>query len=209
MVNSFARRLAVGCVVMAVWGCGTQQISRAAEVPPVVDGLKAAIDAQANLDAKVKTFAQEKLLPLLTNEVLVKETTAQNDKKTSLDEIKKIDAEWQAAEEPLPIQDEKKSNACAKELEKICKDLPAVAEAFVMDNQGAVVGENNLTSDYWQGDEPKWAKSYNEGKGGVEAGKPALDKSTNVVLQQVSLPIVNAEGKVIGAVTWGIKVDKL
>jgi hypothetical protein len=87
--------------------------------------------------------------------------------------------------------------------------MPAVLEAFVMDDQGGVVGENNLTSDYWQGDEEKWTGSFNKGKGGVDAGKEKFDKSANATIQQVSLPIIDKGGKVIGAVTWGVAVSKL
>jgi hypothetical protein len=158
---------------------------------------------------KVKAFATEVCLALCTNEVFVKEVEAQNAKKVSLDEIKKIDKEWMAAEEELAIQKEKTSNACAKAIREIAKKNPVILEAFVMDNQGAVVGENNLTSDYWQGDEPKWANSFKDGKGGFDVGKESFDKSANATVQQVSLPIVNAEGKVIGAVTYGLDTSKL
>ncbi len=167
------------------------------------------VQAAPGLADNVKAFVKAKLLPLCRNEVFVKETKALNDKKVTLDEIKKIDEEWQKAEAPLPIQNEKKSNDCAKEVKKLADANKAIAEAFVMDNQGAVVGENNLTSDYWQGDEPKWANSFNGGKGGVDVGKVSLDKSTNISLQQVSLPIIDASGAVIGAVTWGIDLSKL
>lgn len=158
---------------------------------------------------KVKEFAKKALLPLCTHEVLVKETVALNAKKVALDEIKKIDKEWSAAEEELPIQAEKLNNTCAKELKKIIAGNSAIVEAFAMDNQGAVVGENALTSDYWQGDEEKWTGSYNGGKGGVDVGKEKFDKSANATLQQISLPLIDAQGEVIGAVTWGLSVDKL
>jgi len=78
-----------------------------------------------------------------------------------------------------------------------------------MDDQGGVVGENNLTSDYWQGDEEKWTGSYNDTKGGVDVGKEKFDKSANATLQQISLPLIAKGGKVIGAITWGVAVDRL
>ena len=77
-----------------------------------------------------------------------------------------------------------------------------------MDNQGAVVGENDLTSDYWQGDEAKWKNSFNGGKGGIDVGKVKFDKSANTQLQQISITIVDGD-KVIGAVTFGIVITKL
>ena len=43
----------------------------------------------------------------------------------------------------------------------------------------------------------------------MDAGKVKFDKSANTNLQQVSLPIAGKGGKVIGAVTFGLKVDQL
>jgi hypothetical protein len=159
--------------------------------------------------AKMQKLVIEKLLPLCTNPVFVKEVVAQNNKKVTLDEIKKIDEQWQKAESELPIQKEKLTNTCAKEIIGLVKDLKVVGETFVMDNQGANVGQNALTSDYWQGDEPKWKNSYKDGKGGVDIAEPKFDKSSNTVEQKVSLPVIDEKGNVVGAVSWGINIDKL
>jgi len=169
--------------------------------------LNKAIDADKLASPALKKFVKEQLVPLSVNPTFAKTTADQNAKKVSLDEIKKIDKEWIAAEDILPIQEKLLSNACAKEITKVTKVLKVVSEAFVMDNQGATVGENAMTSDYWQGDEAKWKNSFNGGKGGVDVGKTKLDKSTDKVLQQVSLPIIDATGTVIGAVTYGVNVS--
>jgi hypothetical protein len=171
--------------------------------------LKKQVAGNKALSKKVQGFVNAKLIPLTSNSVFVSFVTAQNAKKVPLTEIQAIDKKWIAAEEELPIQKEVMSNDCAGELVKNIKALPGVKEAFVMDDQGAVVCENALTSDYWQGDEAKWQKSFNDGKGGVDAGKVKFDKSANANLQQVSLPIIGKDGKVIGAVTFGLSVDQL
>lgn len=160
-------------------------------------------------DDKVKAFATANLLPLTTEATWVAEVAAQNAKKVPLDEIKKLDAQWQKAEEELPIQHDRMGNATAQACLALAKRLPAIREVFVMDNQGANVGQNTLTSDYWQGDEDKWTKSFNGGKGGVDVGKVKFDQSANVSLQQVSLPIIAADGSVIGAVCFGLDVGAL
>jgi len=51
--------------------------------------------------------------------------------------------------------------------------------------------------------------SFKEGKGGLDVGKVSLDKSTNTTLQQISLPIIDTDGKAIGAICVGIVTDKL
>jgi predicted HNH restriction endonuclease len=190
-------------------GAAPQAAAQDAATKKLLDALRKEINAEKDLSDKVKAFAIKSLLPHSTNAVFVKETLAQNAKKMALDEIKKIDEQWIKAESMLPIQQEKLNNACAAEVKKILARIPAVLEAFVMDDQGGVVGENNLTSDYWQGDEDKWINSFNGGKGGVDIGKAKFDKSANATLQQISLPLIAKGGKVVGAITWGVAIDKL
>jgi hypothetical protein len=171
--------------------------------------LRKQIEGHAGLSKKAKAFVIKHLLPTITNPTWVKAIETQNAKKVTLAEIQAIDKKWMAAEEQMPIQKELLENACAKELFKLSKAQPIVREAFVMDDQGANVCMNNLTSDYWQGDEAKWQKSFNDRKGGVDVGKASFDKSANITEQQVSLPILGKGGKVIGAVTFGLAVDQL
>ena len=146
-----------------------------------VDALTAKLPEDATDDDKarlteefdlLKSFIKAKLVPLCTNRVFAKEVAGQNAKGTSLDEIQAIDEQWKNAEEELPIHVEMMGNDCAKEIAKIVKQLPVLGETFVMDNQGANVGQNALTSDYWQGDEAKWKNSYKEAKGGVDVERP-------------------------------------
>jgi hypothetical protein len=196
-----AQRLLIAALLVAL-------AQAAAAGDPVAD-LNARIAASSGLGDKVKAFLKEKLIGVCTDDVLAKEVAAQNARKVTLAEIKKIDDAWQAAEDELPIHREVTSNTCAKRLRQMAKDMPAVAEVFVMDDQGAVVGENQLTSDYWQGDEAKWQKSFNGGKGGLDVGQLKLDRSSGVELQQVSLPVLTKDGKVIGAITFGLVPSRI
>jgi hypothetical protein len=157
----------------------------------------------------LKRFVKTHLIPLCVNKTFAQQVAGQNAKQISLDEIQKIDKQWKEAEDELPVQAEKMGNDCAKEIAKIIKKFPVLGETFVMDNQGANVGQNALTSDYWQGDEAKWKNSYKNAKGGIDVSGRKLDKSTNVVDQKVSLPIIDAQGKVIGAVCFGVKTEML
>ena len=182
------------------------------EIDPKVTKLLAkltkGIDEAEKASDKAKAYAKEKLLPLCTNKVFVKAVKEQNAKEVSLDEIKKIDKQWIEAEEPLEIHGKLMGNKCAKLIKKLAKENAAINEAFVMDNKGANVGQNALTSDYWQGDEAKFKNSFKKGKGGVDVGKVKFDKSADTELQQISLPIIDKDGTVIGAVTFGLVVSK-
>ena len=204
MRSAFSLSIAIGTVIVVAGIC--QADGPNAEL---IGKLEAAIDAAPDANDAVKAFAKTTLLPHCSNTVFVTAVKEHNAKKMSLDDIKKTDQQWVDAEEELPIHKELMENACAKEIHKIAGSHSAIGEVFVMDNQGANVGQNALTSDYWQGDEPKWQNSFNGGKGGVDISKETLDKSTNVVDQKVSLPIIDADGKVIGAVCWGVKVSSL
>ncbi|MDP3478744.1 MAG: hypothetical protein Q8R88_03175 [Desulfoprunum sp.] len=174
----------------------------------LLERLTADIAASTQLNDTSKELVKSKLLPITVNPILVAEVKAQNNKKVSLETIKKVDDEWKAKEGDVPLLEELKANTTAKELNRLIKGIPEVVECFVMDNQGANVGQYNDTSDYWQGDEPKWAKSFNGGKGGVEIGKKEIDQSTALAQQQISLPLIDADGAVVGAITLGISVAK-
>jgi sensor histidine kinase regulating citrate/malate metabolism len=75
-----------------------------------------------------------------------------------------------------------------------------------MDNQGANVCMTNRTSDYWQGDEAKWQKSFEGGKGAIFIDERKYDSSAKAVIVQISVPVMDGD-KAIGAITVGIKVD--
>jgi hypothetical protein len=98
-------------------------------------------------------------------------------------------------------------NECGKYLRKIQASAPYYAEIFVMDNQGANVAMSDKTSDYWQGDEAKFIKSYNGGRGAVFVDDVKFDNSTQAYLVQISVPVKDGD-KIIGAITFGINVDK-
>ena len=188
---------------------GASSLSAAAGSKAAMKGIQGTINKQAGLSNGAKQYAIKTLLPITGNQIFIKTTAEQNAKGVSLAQIQKIDEEWKAAEEELPVQQEKMNNACAKEMKRVVAANSKIIEAFVMDNQGAVVCENTLTSDYWQGDEAKWKNSFNGGKGGVDVGSVEFDKSANAKLQQISLPIFDKNGKAIGAITFGVDVGSM
>lgn len=143
-----------------------------------------------------------------TNAALVAAVKAQNAKGMSLDAIKATDAKWMKTTGVDGFMKSLMNNAAAKELKKLEKSKPYFLELFLMDNQGANVAMTDKTSDYWQGDEAKFTKSFNGGAGGVDVGKVKFDKSAQAYLVQVSVPVMDG-GKAIGALTIGINLDEL
>ncbi|EXJ16484.1 PDC sensor domain-containing protein [Imhoffiella purpurea] len=140
--------------------------------------------------------------------VLVEAARAQNALGRSLDDIKRIDAEWIQASEPTPFMAELQNNPAAEELKRLEQSQPYFFEVFLMDDQGANVAMTNQTSDFWQGDEAKFTQSFADGQGAVHVGEVKFDSSAQAYLVQVSVPVMDA-GKAIGALTIGIDLDRL
>lgn len=174
--------------------------------------------------AKSLAYSQESLSgPLLTaaeiqakvveqlgkDPIIVKAVEAQNAKKIPLPEIQQIDKEWCNNQGLDARMKELMSSACGTHLKNFIKNRPIYIEVFAMDNHGALVAMTNKTSDYWQGDEKKWQRSFNEGKGKTFIDNPYYDSSTRTVLLQISAPVRNATGKTIGAITAGININIL
>ena len=83
-----------------------------------------------------------------------------------------------------------------------------ITEMFVMDNKGMNVGQSDATSDYMQGDEGKWQKSYGAGAGAMFVDEVEFDDSTKSYQAQVSGTISDG-GAAIGAITVGMNVENL
>ncbi|WP_316980312.1 hypothetical protein [Shumkonia mesophila] len=82
-------------------------------------------------------------------------------------------------------------------------------EIFVMDFKGLNVGQSSISSDYWQGDEGKFQKTFPVGPGAVFVDKAGLDEDTKTWRAQVNLTVVDAAGKAIGAITVEVNLTEL
>ncbi len=136
---------------------------------------------------------------------LVRAIKAKNAAGETGPEIQKNDKDWQSNPRH-PLRKELVQSACAARLRMLLKDDPIVVEAFLMDARGALVCATHETSDYWQGDEAKWQKTFQEGKK-VLVDDPALDASTGTYAVQLSA-LVSDAGVKIGALTLTLKVPR-
>lgn len=148
------------------------------------------------------------------HKTVIEAVKKENNNKKNINEIKKLDLKWINSVGVPNFIKKFLNNKCAKYLKEMQKKEDWVAEIFVMDNQGAIVCATNKTSDYMQGDEAKWKKSYMPDRNGVGHGKIFIDKakfdeSTQAFLVQVSVPVITERGETIGVVTIGIDLDKL
>lgn len=157
---------------------------------------------------KVVDLANTKLTAIGTDPVIAEAIKAENSKGKTLDQIKKMDKKWRAHAGIADYMQTMMDSKCGKHLTDIQNSAPYYAEIFAMDNQGANVCMTDKTSDYWQGDEAKFKKSFAGGAGSVFVDEVEFDDSTQAYLVQISVPVKDG-GKVIGAITFGIDVDKI
>lgn len=164
---------------------------------------------------------KDSLIALAKNEVqqwlntpaVWEQVKAQNSRHAGMAEadIISLDKQWRAetTASDRPLIDQVLANPLSSYLHEVKEKSAGVyTEIFVMDSIGLNVGQSDVTSDYWQGDEAKWQKTYPAGPDSYHIGDVEMDESSQQLQVQLSLPVVE-NGSVIGAVTIGINVDAL
>jgi hypothetical protein len=134
---------------------------------------------------------------------LVAAVMAKNNSGETAEDVQRRDREW-IANPRAPLRGDVTQGACAERLRSLVREDSFVVEAFFTDARGALVCASRETSDYWQGDEPKWQKTYAEGKR-LFVDEPAQDVSTGVYAIQLSL-LVASGGQKAGALTFTLKI---
>lgn len=137
---------------------------------------------------------------------LLKAIVAKNRVVESPAEIRRIDAAWMHNPR-YPLRKTLTSGPCADRLRKLIQDDKLVVEAFLMDERGGLVCATVETSDYWQGDEAKWRKTYREGMQAF-IDEPAMDASTGAFAVQLSRLVTDVHGGKVGALTLTLKIPR-
>jgi hypothetical protein len=162
--------------------------------------------ASTSMQARETAYARMPLADkIVTDPELVKAVVAKNHVAESMAEIRHIDEEW-TRNRQYPLRKTLTSGPCADRLRKLVADDKLVVEAFLMDERGGLVCATVETSDYWQGDEAKWQKTYRDGAA-VFVDEPALDASTGAFAVQMSR-LVSDHGSKVGALTMTLKIPR-
>jgi hypothetical protein len=163
----------------------------------------------------ITEYVKANVATWLSDQVVITAINEQNAAHAGLSQadIDTLDKQWRAEVEAgsKPMIDKVLGNALSKFLSaKQAEAGGMITEAFVMDNKGLNVGQSDVTSDYWQGDETKWQKSFGAGAGAIFVDEVEKDESTQTLQSQVSVAISDpATGQAIGAITLGIDVEGL
>lgn len=166
-------------------------------------------------EAPVRAYVSENVMGWVKDPAIIDAIRKANAEHESLSQadIDKLDQEWraQATAADKPLIDE----VLARDISKVLagkKDESAgmITEVFVMDNKGLNVGQSDVTSDYWQGDEAKWQKTFLVGPDALFVDEVEQDESTQALQSQASMTIADPDsGEPIGAITIGINLDQL
>jgi hypothetical protein len=139
---------------------------------------------------------------------------AQNERYQDLtpDKITTLDQQWvderKAADKPLIAST--LSNPLSVYLARVQgKSLGAYVEIFVMDRNGLNVGQSSITSDFWQGDEDKFTRTYPKGFDAVVLDEAEWDEERGIWIAQLSMTLVNAASQAIGAATVDLNLTEL
>ena len=174
-----------------------------------------AAHAAGDHDAAVRKLIDSQIKGWTNNPTIVAAIKSQNDKHSGLtqSDIDSMDKKWRAETSAgsKPMIDGLLGRPASKKLAGYKNDGEGLfTEIFVMDNKGLNVAQSDVTSDYWQGDEAKWKKTFLAGSNVTFIDEVEFDESTQTYQAQVSLSITDPDGgAVIGAITVGINVDLL
>ncbi|MFT5506099.1 MAG: hypothetical protein ACI8XC_003824 [Gammaproteobacteria bacterium] len=159
-------------------------------------------------------LAQESISEWIASPLVLNQVKAQNSKHNGMleSDIIALDKKWRAetSASDQPMISGLLGTELSGYLKQIKEDSAGLyTEIFVMDSLGMNVGQSDVTSDYWQGDEAKWQQTYLKGADAIHIGDIELDESSQQLQVQLSLPVVDISGNVIGAITVGVNVDAL
>jgi hypothetical protein len=147
--------------------------------------------------------------------VTILSVRAANEARAGLDQAKidEMDGAWraEAKSDDQPLIAEILSSPLSNYLLYIQAGSAGLyTEIFVMDKLGLNVGQSSVTSDFWQGDEAKYQKTFLVGPDAVFIDEAEYHEDTKTWRTQVNLTIVDPESnESIGAVTIEFNLTEL
>lgn len=163
---------------------------------------------------RLKALGETQIRAAAQNPLVIAAVAAQNKITAGYDaaRIDALDKQWRAEVQSSarPLIKATLGNEASRYLGQVQAEAEGLfTEIFVMDAKGLNVAQSNVTSDYWQGDEAKFTESFGKGPTAIHIGEIEKDESTQTFQSQVSLPIMDAAGVPIGAITVGVDLSIL
>ncbi len=166
--------------------------------------------ADTAVNDAMKALADGPVREWVADRLVVTAVQSQNLRNSNLTEqqILELDQTWR--DQTITggaMIDEVLANTLSKHLRQFqAQGKGRYTEIFVTDSNGLNVGQSDVTSDYWQGDEDKWQVP-------VATGRPHVsdiefDESTQTYQSQLSVPIHDGD-RIIGVITVGVNAEML
>lgn len=212
---SVQRSLSAAAAILTL-GLSSPAFAQEAAAPAAAPETVAAAPAPAPISADIiKPEFVESLRQRLQQPVTILSVTSSNKHHEGVQqaEIDKLDEAWksEAKSDDQPLIAEILSSPLSSYLLYTqAKSAGLFTEIFIMDKFGLNVGQSSVTSDYWQGDEDKFQKTFAVGPDAVFIDEPEYDDGTKTWRVQVNLTIVDPSSKAaIGAATAEINLTEL
>lgn len=161
----------------------------------------------------IRQFVVDEIRSWSSSPVVLLALEASNERYASLDQagIEALDQQWRAEREveDQPLITAVLSSPLSSYLTRIqARSRGLYTEIFVMDAKGLNAGQSAITSDFWQGDEGKWQKTFQVGPDAIFIDEIEVNDDTGTENAQVNLSLAQ-DGQVVGAITVEINVTEL
>ena len=157
---------------------------------------------------------QQQIDAWLNKEIVAMSVKAHNEKYGNMGEqdIISLDNQWraEAKADDKPLIAATLSSPLSVYLSRMQgQSVGLFVEIFVMDNKGLNVGQSSITSDFWQGDEAKFQKTYDVGPKAVFIDDPEWDDNFNIWRAQINKSLIDpSTGELIGAATIEVNLTE-
>jgi hypothetical protein len=150
----------------------------------------------------------------LESEIVMLSIKNQNEQYGSLSqaEIDELDKQWRAETESKsqPLISVILSNPLSSYLTRVqAHSMGQYVEIFVMDKNGLNVGQSAVSSDFWQGDEDKFQKTFGVGPDAVFLDEPEFNEDLKIWTSQINFALKDKTGAAVGAATVDLNLSEL
>ncbi len=166
-----------------------------------------------HISAKIDNVINE-LDIYISNPLLVREIVKANNELEGADEesmrgmFAYMDEQWAIVPEGDVLHSSYTNNWAGAYLEAISRKSGDIAEIFVTNRYGVLVGASGKTSDFYQADEKWWQEAFAGGSGRVFIDRIEYAESVDALSFSFALPVRDEEGGVIGVCKAALDVEE-
>lgn len=107
-----------------------------------------------------------------------------------VERVRRLDREWQATNRAPDELSTTLTNPAAQLLRDTTRTDPIYREILLTDRHGRLIAASNVTTDYYQADDPWWPEAFNDGEQGrVSISDVKWDESARALALQIAVPV--------------------